>query len=36
MITGEGRLDAQSFEGKVVGGVAEIARTGYCVIENAI
>lgn len=26
VITGEGRLDAQSFEGKVVGGVAEIAR----------
>ena len=26
VITGEGRLDAQSFDGKVVGGVAEIAR----------
>ena len=26
VITGEGHLDAQSFEGKVVGGVAEIAR----------
>src|SRR6056297_767129 len=26
VITGEGHLDAQSFEGKVVGGVAELAR----------
>jgi glycerate kinase len=26
VLTGEGRLDAQSFEGKVVGGVAERAR----------
>lgn len=33
VITGEGRLDAQSFDGKVVGGVAEIA--GECGVDVA-
>ncbi|MEO6570652.1 MAG: glycerate kinase [Ilumatobacteraceae bacterium] len=35
VITGEGRLDAQSFHGKVVGGVAEMA-AGYGVAVAAV